>query len=269
MPLTKAQADVLQVICAARTPHSFVAGSTPLNRDAPRYSVDIDIFHDRQDQVAAIADADAATLTRAGFSVAWQRRLSFIHSALAERGDDRVKVEWVVDADFRFFPAVADPLFGYALHPLDLATNKAQAAANRRELRDIIDLLTIHRDVLALGPTVWAAVGKSPGFTPEGLIAEIRRNLIHPASAWREVVSTETIEPAPTLAALRQALDEAEAFVKLMPSDASERLFLTPTGAVQPAPDRLPEYLWHEGSRGGRWPDDPAIARALGAPATA
>jgi hypothetical protein len=39
-----------------------VAGSTPLNRDAPRYSGDIDIFHDREERVAQVALGDAALL---------------------------------------------------------------------------------------------------------------------------------------------------------------------------------------------------------------
>ena len=55
-------------------------------------------------------------------------------------GED-VRLEWVTDSDFRFFPTVSDALFGYMLHPVDLALNKVQAAANRRKLRDIVDLV--------------------------------------------------------------------------------------------------------------------------------
>jgi len=46
--------------------------------------------------------------------------------------------------------------------------NKVMAAAGRRELRDILDLVTIHETILPLGPLIWAAVEKAPGFTPEG-----------------------------------------------------------------------------------------------------
>ena len=63
--------------------------------------------------------------------------------------------------------------------------NKVMAAAGRRELRDILDLVTIHETILTLGPLIWAAVEKAPGFTPEGLIAEIRRNSNYSASEWR------------------------------------------------------------------------------------
>jgi hypothetical protein len=31
-------------------------------------------------------------------------------------------LEWVTDAAFRFFPTQPDELFGYVLHPVDLAT---------------------------------------------------------------------------------------------------------------------------------------------------
>jgi hypothetical protein len=57
---------------------------------------------------------------------------------------------------------VPDATFVYVLHPADLATNKAMAAAGRREPRDAVDLLTIHDRVLPLGAVVWAAIGMSP-----------------------------------------------------------------------------------------------------------
>jgi len=66
-----------------------------------------------------------------------------------ERSGERTKLEWVADSDYRFFPTVADDLFGHVLHPVDLATNKAMAAADRREVRDSVDLVTIHENHLA------------------------------------------------------------------------------------------------------------------------
>src|SRR5207248_2198114 len=73
--------------------------------------------------------------------------------------------------------------------------NKAMAAAGRRELRDLVDFVTIHERILPLGAVIWAAVEKSPGFTPEGLIAEIRRNSNYPATEWLKLVSSEPIDP--------------------------------------------------------------------------
>ncbi len=38
MPLSKIQIDILRLLASHRDPESYVAGATPLNRDAPRYS---------------------------------------------------------------------------------------------------------------------------------------------------------------------------------------------------------------------------------------
>lgn len=48
MPLARIQSDILRLLAAHRDPESYVAGSTLLNVNAPRYSGDIDVFHDRE-----------------------------------------------------------------------------------------------------------------------------------------------------------------------------------------------------------------------------
>jgi hypothetical protein len=262
VPLTKGQIAALEVIAAGRDPESYVAGSTPLNRNQTRYSGDIDIFHDREERVRAAADNDAARLDAAGFSLAWQRR-NGVHTLLAERNSETVKLEWVADSDFRFFPTVPDDQFGYMLHPVDLAANKAQAAANRRELRDLVDLVAIHEVILPPGAVIWAAVEKAPGYTPEGLIAEIRRNSMHPAEEWRRLSTSAPIDPAEMMAKLRAALDEAEAFVKQMPTNKVGLLFIEAGRVVQPDPARLDRYVKHAGQRRGHWPSSPEIAAAM------
>jgi hypothetical protein len=110
-----------------------------------------------------------------------------MYTAEVAQSDAFTRLDWVVDSDFRFFPTVPDETFGYMLHPVDLAMNKAMAAAGRSEVRDLVDLVTIHETVLSLGAVIWAAVEKAPGVTPEGLIAEIRRNSNYPAADWRTV----------------------------------------------------------------------------------
>lgn len=64
MPLTTFQSETLRLLAARRSPESFLAGGTVLNAapDSPRYSKDVDIFHDIQASVAANAEADAALL---------------------------------------------------------------------------------------------------------------------------------------------------------------------------------------------------------------
>jgi hypothetical protein len=263
VPLSKIQIEVLRLLAAHRDPESYVAGATPLNRDAPRYSGDIDVFHDREERVALAALSDAQALVAAGHEVRWLRQLPLMYTAEVTREGASTRLEWVADSDYRFFPTMQDELFGYVLHPVDLAMNKVMAAAGRRELRDIVDLVMIHETILPLGAAVWAAVEKSPGFTPEGLIAEIRRNSNYPSSEWRALLSSEPLDPKDIMKRLRAALDDAEAFVARMPTDKQGLLFLQNGEPVQPDPDHLDQYRPHAGRRQGQWPSSPEIAAAM------
>lgn len=238
-------------------------GSTPLNRSAPRFSSDIDVFHDLEERVADAATADARLLTDHGYRLEWLRKSPMIYTAEVTRGSERTRLDWVMDSDYRYFPTVKDELFGYVLHPVDLAMNKVMAAAGRRELRDLVDLLTIHERVLPLGAVVWAAVEKAPGFTPEGLIAEIRRNSNFPLERWRRIESAEPLDPKVIMPRLLKALDEADAFVAQMPTDKAGLLFLRDGRVVQPDPARLGEYQTHAGARRGTWPTSFEIETAM------
>lgn len=263
MPLSKLQSDILRLLAANRDPESYVGGSTPLNWNLPRYSGDIDFFHDREERVAQAAEQDTAVLQDHGFILEWLRREPTFYSILVRRGDETSKLEWVVDSDFRFFPAVKDDLFGYMLHPIDLATNKVMAAAGRREPRDVVDLVTIHDQVLPLGAVVWSAVGKSLGFTPEGLINEIRRLARYTEADFRRVASEPAVDPAVIMNRFRIALDEAEAFVLRMPTEKIGLLFLKNGQVVQPDPDRLDAYTTHAGQKRGHWPTSLEISAAM------
>ena len=263
MPLTNIQTEILRLLAAQRDPESYVAGATALNRDAPRYSGDIDIFHDREERVALAALTDAKTLNAAGYGVTWLRQLPVIYAAEVTGHETATRLEWVADSDFRFFPALRDETFGYVLHPADLATNKVMAAVGRREVRDLVDLVTIHDSILPLGAVVWAAAEKSPGFTPEGLIAEIRRNAHYPVSEWHALHTNQPLDPTEIMARLRTALDDADAFVGRMPTSAVGLLFLCGSEVVQPDPDRLQEYRTHAGQRRGQWPSNAEITAAM------
>jgi len=263
VPLSKIQADVLRLLASHRDPESYIAGSTPLNRGTSRYSGDIDIFQDRAERVQEVATNDAAALEAAGYGVSWMRRLDSIQTAEVSKEGETTRLDWVADIDYRFFPAVRDEMFGYVLHPADLAMNKAMAAAGRREVRDIVDLVTFHERVLPLGAVVWAAVDKSPGFTPEGLIAEIRRNSRYSKLEWESLSSSEPIDASSVLQRLRSALDEAEAFVSKMPTHRAGLLFLKEGRVVQPDAERLAEYETHAGRRRGQWPSSLEIESAM------
>src|SRR5271168_2369230 len=103
-------------------------------------------------------------------------------------------LEWVTDSSFRFFPTRRDELFGYVLDPVDLATNKASAAADRREPRDVVDLVTIHESILPLGAVISAAVGRFPGLSPEEMLAEITRHSRFTAEEFRVLATTHPVD---------------------------------------------------------------------------
>ena len=134
MPLTKLQSHVLRLLAAERS--------------------DSDIFQDTEERIEAAAQADAKALTAAGLKLTWTKILTGKRDAEVEGLAEKMRLAWVHDSAFRFFPAQRDELFGYVLHPADLATNKTSAAADRREPRDIVDLVTIHESILPLGAAV-------------------------------------------------------------------------------------------------------------------
>jgi hypothetical protein len=263
VPLSKIQTAILRLLATHRDPESYIAGSTPLTRETSRYSSDIDVFHDREERVGQAATEDTALLQRHGYRVKWTRPGPGVYAAQVERADAKTKLEWVADSDFRFFPTMPDETFGYVLHLVDLATNKVAAAYGRREPRDVVDLLTIHERILPLGAVVWASVGKALGFTPEGIINEIRRNARYTAADFRRIDSDPPIDPAATMTRLREVLGEAEGFVARMPTDKAGLLFLKDGDVVQPDPDHLGGYQAHAGRNRGHWPGSPEIAAAM------
>lgn len=264
MPLSSFQSRVLRLLAAHRNPESYVAGAAPLARGGPRFSHDIDVFHDREQAMQAAVNADAALLEKSGLQIEWTRRFPTLCTAIVRSGDDGTLLEWLVDSAYRFFPAVSDELFGYVLHPADIATNKALAAAGRREPRDIIDLLDIHARYLPLGATIWAASAKDPGLSPEGIVAEVRRNARYRQADYDRLQTETPIDAAATARALRAALDAADAFVRTMPAGGEGQLFLDDDGRpVQPDPTRLASYTAHGGAERGHWPTSPEIGRAM------
>ena len=263
MLLSDLQHAILSLLAQNRNAESFVPGATPLQQDGPRYSSDIDIFHDREERVAAAADLDATLLNEGGYKVHWLRREVGIHTAAICRGGESTRLEWVRDSDFRFFPAVRDALFGYRLHIVDIATNKALAAAGRQAPRDVIDLLLIHERHLPLAAVIWAAVGKDPGFSPESLIAEIRRNARYRADDYDALATEEPIDAGAVSRRLKSALADAETFAQAMPAGKEGLIYLLDGVPVAADPSSLSDYREHAGRRGGYWPSSSEIGGAM------
>jgi hypothetical protein len=263
VPLTKLQSHALRLLAAGRSPDSYVAGGVALNRQGPRYSGDIDIFQDSEERLAAAADADSRVLTAAGLTLSWRKVQVGGRQAEVEGLSETTQLEWVADSDFRFFPAQRDDLFGYVLHPVDLATNKASAAADRREPRDIVDLVTIHENILPLGAVICAAVGRFPGQSPEEMLSDITRHSRFTAEEFR-VLATERPLDVPELhRRIRAMIVDAERFIGRIPSAAVGFVFLECEKPVQPAIDALGKYERRAGARGGVWPSSAEIASAM------
>ncbi len=175
-----------------------------------------------------------------------------------------MRLEWVHDAPFRFFPPQRDELFGYVLHAADLATNKTSAAADRREPRDIVDLVTIHETILPLGAAICAAVGRFPGQSPEEMLADITRHSRFTAEDFRVLATEQPIDVPNLHRRIRNMLADAQQFISRIPSDAVGFVFLDPRGkAVQPDLDALDKYQRHAGTPGGIWPSSSEIVSAM------
>lgn len=263
MPLSKLQIEILLLLAAHRNPESYVAGAAALNQNGPRFSGDIDIFHDREEDVAIASIADAAFLSENGFEIHWLRREPGVHAAIVKKQGDNTKLEWVRDSNYRFFPIVRDDLFGYRLHVIDLAANKALAGAGRREPRDVLDLLYIHEQYLPIGAVIWAAVSKDPGYSPESLIREIRRNARYRADDYADLALVAPVDASAVSRRFREILDEADKFVHAMPIGKEGLLFLKEGNPVQPDPEKLTDYVEHAGRRRGYWPSSSEIGSAM------
>ena len=263
VPISNFQSGVLKALAAQRSPDSYIAGGVPINRTGPRFSADVDIFHDSENRLQTAVQADLAALAAAGYEVAPGRAREGKREATVARCGEAMQLEWAIDAAFRFFQTQRDDLFGYVLHPVDLATNKAAAAADRRVPRDIVDLVTVHENILPLGAVVCAAVGKFPGVTPEEMLNEITRHSRFTAEEF-DALATERPFDMPSLhRRIRAMIEDAEAFISRLPSDAIGFVFMEGDKPVQPEPDAFDKYQRNPGAPSGFWPSSPEIARAM------
>jgi hypothetical protein len=263
VPLTRLQIDALRVLASRRSPDSYVAGGVAINSNGPRYSNDIDIFQDSLERLETAATADAEALIEAGFEFKWTRILTGKREAEIGGGGDQMRLDWVHDSAFRFFPAQPDDLFGYVLHPADLATNKVSAAADRREPRDVLDLLTLNDRILPLGAAICAAVGRFPGQTPEEMLADIRRHSRFTMEEFQSLATEAPLEMREISRSIGAMLDGAESFIRLIPSEAIGVLFLQNGIPVEPNLQELSKYERRSGSEAGVWPSSSEISREM------
>jgi hypothetical protein len=250
VPLSEFQKQVLRLLATQRTPESYIAGGAPVAARTNRYSSDFDIFHDQAELVSKAALADAELLANNGLTIRWIRQGTGIWSGEVQGGPQALKLEWAHDAGFRFFPAQADEEFGFVLHPADLATNKALTIADRQEARDVYDIVSLSKTVPTAAAII-AAPAKDPGYTPESLIAAMKRNIAHPQVAFDRLRSDAPIDGGAVLRELRRSLGVAAELASTLPNDAIGKFYLDGGRIVVPDPSRLGEYETREASYQG------------------
>lgn len=214
MPLTEIQKSVLRVLARRRSKASYLAGGAVLNRNGPRLSDDIDIFHDDEAALKAAAEADSQALREAGFMVVERvDELDIVEVIVRSHGAETM-VQWMTDDPRRFYPVVADPECGFRLHDNDNAVNKLCAAASRREVRDVVDLIHIAQEIGPLGPLAWAATDKL-AMGPGRVIEEVRRRHMRWSDDLLCLLATESVMTARQLRdQLDALLTKAEAYVQ-------------------------------------------------------
>ena len=259
MPISDIQAEVLKQIAANRSPESYLAGATVLHRgdDTPRFSQDLDFFHDVADSVVQSAERDAATLLEVGYDFSWLLRTPTFRRAVVTVGEKQLKIEWAQDSVFRFFPVQRDERCGYRLHDADAATNKVLALAGRAEIRDFVDVLFLHETYVSLGALSWAACGKDPGFTPEFLLDHAGR---HTAYVQADLDRLSLRIPL-DLRSMKQrwfaAMETARNLIAALPPDDLGCLYLGPDrNPVTPDPTAaaFAGLTRHHGCARGAWP---------------
>ncbi len=196
----------------------------------------------------------------------WQRRNDTFRRAQVGIDRESPRIDWSFDSDYRFFPTGKDEIFGYGLHPVDLATNKIIAAIDRCETRDILDLKAISERILPLGPVAWAAAEKSPGRSPDMIIHELRRK----ATLRQEQIDEEDlirkVDAGDLNNWLREVCDRAQKWIGSVPPQFDFGLFLDRRGTPC-VPDfgnvDRENYRIHTGARTGAWPTSPEISSEM------
>lgn len=227
VPLTPFQQRLLAALASRPNDDRYLAGGAAMHfaPNSTRYSDDLDFFHDSEQRVASAFNQDRTTLLEAGFDVEVEFALPGFVRAVVSEGDEATRVDWAHDSAWRFMPLVRDELGGLLLHPVDLAVNKVLALAGRDEPRDFVDILYVHRAILALAGLTWAAVGKDPGLSPLSLLGLLERHGRYRPEDFARLRLTEPFDLQAAKQEWLGALRDAESFARSRPPDETGCLY--------------------------------------------
>jgi hypothetical protein len=258
MPITVFQKIVLKLIKLNRSPESYVAGGTAIHRahDSLRFSDDIDFFHDADQAVTEAFQTDRTTLLSAGYTFQTQISEPSFYRATIGKADEQLKLEWVRDTAFRYFPVVDDEELGYRLHDIDLAINKCLALANRSVVRDALDIIELDRNILNFPAIVSAACGKAPGFTPDFMLEMIQRHMTFTPDQLAAESLTKPVDPVKLKKDLLALLELTRKTLQDVPPKAIGCLFTDKQGNVLKDLSKLrpTQHTPHFGTIRGSWP---------------
>jgi hypothetical protein len=214
MPLTDFQASVLALIAPARTHESYLAGAAALHLGdrGERYSEDLDLFHSSAAAANRAFVTDATSLRHAGFDVnVITEHLGFVSARISNAAGTTL-VDWAHESAWRFLPLVSLPNGGVMLAPIDLAINKLIALANRREPRDLVDVLYADANILPFAALVWAVVEKNPGLNPASYLEQFRRRTLTAEDA-AHLRFTRAYDVARAAQRYRELVTDADEFI--------------------------------------------------------
>ncbi len=242
----------------------YVGGGAALHEllQAPRLSQDIDLFHDSAEALRATWRSDTELLQSNGYEVRVEvERPSFVE-AVATRADENVRLQWVQDSAWRFFPLIEHSLLGLTLHPFDAATNKVLALVGRIEPRDWVDTLTCHEQLQKFGFLVFASCGKDEGWNPDMIFDHAARSVrFSPDIMARLSFEGAPPDPLELGKKWRAILAGAREIVEILPPEEVGQCVLNADGNLcNLAPPELRaalqrnELRFHTGHICGAWP---------------
>src|SRR3546814_9311571 len=94
-------------------------------------------------------------------------------------------------------------------------------------------------DLVPIAAAIIAAPAKDPGYTPESLIAALKRNIAHPQVAFDRLRSDAPIDGGHLLRKLRHSLDTAAGIAKALPDEAIGKFYIHDARIVDRKSTRL------------------------------